>query len=75
MGGNKPQPPALSSLAGCLQSEFAHGDLQVGPGFLLLSRVAQQIRRVIGHDKLGSANGMDSASAGGPGPAEISKPR
>ena len=36
--------------------------MQVGPGFLLLARVAQQIGRVVGDDELRSAEGVDAAA-------------
>ncbi len=35
-----------------LEAQFPHGNLQIGPGFLLLARIAQQKSRVISNDQL-----------------------
>jgi hypothetical protein len=53
------------SLCGRCQSQFPHGDLQVGPGFFLLAGVAEQISRVIGDDELCAADRMHTAAEAG----------
>ena len=47
---------------GWLQPEFGHGDLKILPRFLLLARIAQQVGRMIGHDKLGAAHEVDAST-------------
>jgi hypothetical protein len=36
-----------------LPSQLPHRDLQIRPGFFLLARIAQQVRRVVRHDQFG----------------------
>src|SRR5580658_7580869 len=49
------------------KAEFAHGDLEVGPGFLFLAWIAQQVCRVIGDDKLATAPCVDATAEAGQG--------
>src|SRR5208337_1061904 len=51
-----------SATARRLQPQLPHRNLQIGPGFLLLAGIAQQISRMVGDDELGPANGMDPSS-------------
>ena len=58
---------ACSALGRWFQAQFAHGDLEVGPGFFFLAWVAEQKRGMIGDDQLAAAPGMDSAAESGEG--------
>ena len=56
-----------SGSGGRVQAEFAHGDLQVGPGFFFLARIAEQKCRMIGDDELAAAPGVDTSAKAGEG--------
>ena len=48
-----------------LETEFAHRDLQVGPRFLFLARIAKKEGRVVSDDELAAAEGVDAAAEAG----------
>lgn len=57
----------FSGSAGRLEPQFAHGDLEVSPGFFFLAGIAQQKCRVIRDYQLGSTEGVDATAQAGEG--------